>query len=336
MDTKKIILLGSAAIIAIGSGLMAKSMFGQATAPVAVAAAAPTGPEVLVAVKDVPVGTIVTPDIFQYAPWPKTAMEANYFAKGGADPTSLNGTVVRNAITAGQPVTLGALVKPGERGFLAAALSPGMRAVTIAVSASTAVAGFVFPGDRVDLLLSQTIEGNGEQRSLKTAETVVRNLRVLAVDQRTVAEGSDGKPVIQTAQNVTVETTPRIAEKIAVAQTLGQVSLALRSLADSAADLDTAIATGAVNVTKDNGRDTSLLAALAARPSDSATTYQTGGDVSRFQRRTVPMAAPAAPAAAPAAASVATVTVPMAPRPAGPVVRVTRGGEVTTVSVGGK
>jgi Flp pilus assembly protein CpaB len=83
-------------------------------------------------------------------------IEAAYFKEGdgGASIESLVGTVVRNAVTAGQPLTQGSIVKPGDRGFLAAALGPGMRAVTVPVSALTGVAGFVFPGDRVDLVLT--------------------------------------------------------------------------------------------------------------------------------------------------------------------------------------
>src|SRR5690606_9717409 len=95
---------------------------------------------------------------------------------------SLNGTVVRNAITAGQPLTKGAIVSPGDRGFLAAALGPGMRAVTIPVSSLTGVAGFVFPGDRVDLMLAQSVKCDGQ--ALKISETVLRSPRVLATDNR--------------------------------------------------------------------------------------------------------------------------------------------------------
>src|SRR3546814_780778 len=109
------------------------------------------------------------------------------------------GTVVRNPITAGQPVTQGALVKPGDRGFLAAALGPGMRAVTFPVSAKTAVAGFVFPGDRVDLVLTQDVAGGGDGPALKVSETVMRNLRVLATDQRTDnTTDENGKTVVKT------------------------------------------------------------------------------------------------------------------------------------------
>src|SRR5207237_6916103 len=125
---------------------------------------------------------------------------------------------------AGQPLTQGSLVKPGDRGFLAAALGPGMRAVTVPVSATTSVAGFVFPGDRIDLVLTSTVPGGGDGPPLKTSETIMRNLRVLATDQRTDKKvGEDGKTIVQTFSTVTVEVTPNIAEEIAVAQTLGSL-----------------------------------------------------------------------------------------------------------------
>ena len=150
--------------------------------------------------------------------------------------TKLLGTVVRFPITAGQPVTQGQLVKPGDRGFLAAALGPGMRAITVPVSAKTGVSGFIFPGDHVDLMLTQTVRGaggGGDEQSLKAAETILRNLRVLATDQKTDSEVVDGKTVVVESHHVTLEVTPRIAEKISVAQTIGTLALSLRSIADN-------------------------------------------------------------------------------------------------------
>src|SRR3546814_7933306 len=122
-----------------------------------------------------------------------------YYAKGqegSVNPADLLGTVVRNEITAGQPVTQGSLIKPGERGFLAAALGPGMRAVTVSVSTTSGVAGFVFPGDRVDLVLTQEVTGAGA--SLKVSATVRRNVRVLAADLRLArVHGTDRKSVLK-------------------------------------------------------------------------------------------------------------------------------------------
>lgn len=336
MDVKKLALLIGALLLAGVSAFMAKSMFTGAAAPQATAAEAPvpTGPEVLVATRALPVGTIIEPDSFRYQPWPKDLIEKAYFIKGESDAAALTGTVVRAAVTAGQPITQGSLVKPGDRGFLAAALGPGMRAVTVSVSTQSGVAGFVFPGDRIDLVLTQDVAGGGDGPPLKASETIIRNLRVLATDQRTDNQvGEDGKTVVAAFSTVTLEATPKIAEKIAVAQTIGQLSLSLRSIADNTAELERAIAAGEVNVpdNADPKAEKQMLLAVASRPIDTDTTFTVGADVSRFQRRSVPAkTAQAAPAGAPAPAGGYMAA------PAGPVVRVARGNAVTVVPVGGK
>jgi pilus assembly protein CpaB len=346
MDAKKIALLVGALMIAGFTAFMAKNMFADASAPVAAAAPAVAGPEILVATRALPVGTIITADSFKYQPWPKEMIDGAYYKKGETDINALAGTVVRSVITAGQPVTLGALVKPGDRGFLAAALGPGMRAVTISVNEQKGVAGFIFPGDRVDIVLSQSISGGDSGGTLNASETIVRNVRVLATNQRTVAEDEKGERKVEVFQTVTVEATPRLAEKLAVAQQIGDLSLSLRSIADNAAELERAIAAGEVSVP--NGTDPKaekdMLSIAASRPTDASTTFVTGGDVSRYQRRTVPksgpsaQSAPATPvfAAAPAAQAAARPAAPAAPvKPKGPVVRVWRGGQPVEVEVGG-
>ena len=341
MDAKKILLLVIALIVAGGTAFMAKSMFSNAGAPQAQAAAipvVPNGPEILVATRALPIGTIIEADSFRYQPWPKELIENAYYLKGTADPAGLTGTVVRSAVTAGQPITQGALVKPGDRGFLAAALGPGMRAVTVPVSAQSGVAGFVFPGDRVDLVLTETVEG-GDGPALKTSSTIIRNVRVLATDQRTSTEDAEGKKEVKTFSTVTLEATPRIAEKIAVAQTVGQLSLSLRSIADNTAELERAIASGEVKVPEngDPNAEKQMLLAVASRPVDSDTTFVTGADVSRFQRRTAPRTVPSGGSAPAAASAGAPANFVMAP-PAGPSVRVSRGFSKSTevISVGSK
>jgi pilus assembly protein CpaB len=232
-------------------------------------------------------------------------------------------------ITAGQPLTQGSLVKPGDRGFLAAALTPGMRAVTFPVRNENSVAGFVFPGDRVDLTLSQTVAGGGDGPPLKVAETIMKNLRVLATDQRTTTDVDDqGKTVVRNISMVTIEATPAIAEKISVARTLGDLSLVLRPLADSASELDQAIADGSVKVPdgKDPKAEKAMLANAEVQPSAGKTTFATGADVSRFLRRTVPSKAAETTGAAGA--------VPGAPVNIGPTVRIVRGSNATEVPIG--
>jgi pilus assembly protein CpaB len=338
MDVRKIALLVGALVIAAVTAVMAKNMFTGAAAPQAAAAqAVPAGPEVLVATKPLPVGTIIDADAFRYQPWPQGLVQDAYFVRGeeGADPQSLIGTVVRTEIAAGQPITQGSLVRPGERGFLAAALGPGMRAVTVAVSATSGVAGFVFPGDRVDIVLSQEVQGGGDGPPLHAAETIVRNIRVLAVDQRISARDEDGNQVPQHISTVTLEATPKIAEKIAVAQTIGQLSLSLRSLADNNAELERAIASGEVTVpdSDDPNAERRMLLAIQSQPIDTLSTFTTGADVSRFQRSSVPGRTRDANASA--ANGAAPGGTPQG-QPTGPVVRVARGNNVTYVPVGAR
>ena len=131
---------------------------------------------------------------------------------------------------------------------------------------------------------------------------------------------------------MTIEVTPRIAEKIAVAQSIGSLSLSLRSLADNTAELERAVASGDVKV-PDNAnpaQERQLLLAVANRPLDNNTTFSTGGDVSRFQRRTVPARTPDAQAAAGGGNALGGTVA------AGPVVRIARGNSVTVVPVGAR
>ena len=358
MDVKKIALLVGALLVAAVTAVMAKNMFAGSGAPEAQAAAIPVGPKILVARKALPVGTIIDAESLTYQPWPQELVQNAYYQEGSADGDigKLLGTVVRNPITAGQPLTRGTLVGPQDRGFLAAALGPGMRAITVPVTATSGVAGFVFPGDRVDLVLTQEVEGGGEGPPLKVSETIVRNLRVLAIDQKIDSKDKDGKTEIVKAENVTLEATPRIAEKVAVAGSMGQLSLSLRSIADSTSELERAVASGQVKIPAGTSpaEERKMMLAIANQPIDTGSTYTTGGDVSRFQRRTVPSKpADQADKAADAlskfgtalgkavgggsvAATGAGPSSGGSVAPSGPVVRVSRGNDVSYVPVGAR
>jgi pilus assembly protein CpaB len=331
MDKKKLFLLLGALIVAVGTALAARSMFAGAAAPSAEAAqpAEPEGPKVLVAKRALPVGTIITADAVGYQLWPQEMVQDAYFIDGEADMTKLLGTVVRLPITAGEPVTQGTLVAPGDRGFLAAALGPGMRAITVPVSAKTGVGGFVFPGDRVDMLLTQAIDGE-ENEGLQTTETILRNLRVLATDQSTeTTTTEDGKTVVRAFRTVTFEVTPKIAERITVAQNVGSLSLVLRSLADNEADLERAIAAGDIDLPEDasEAEEEQIIRRVVGAPQMGPFTYQTGGHVSRFQR-----SAMSAEKKDPRATAVqAGGAAPAVPR--GPTVRVMRGANTTVEPV---
>ena len=341
MDVKKVALLIGALVIAVITAVMAKNMFSGAGADAATAApAVPMGPKILVARKSLPVGTIIDAESLAYQAWPQELVQGAYYTEGAPDANvaKMIGTVVRNPITAGQPITKGALVGPNDRGFLAAALGPGMRAVTVPVTVTSGVAGFIFPGDRVDLVLTQSVAGGGEGEPLKVSETIIRNLRVLATDQRIDSKDKEGKIEVKTFASVTFEATPRISEKIAVAQSMGTLSLALRSIADNTAELERAVAAGEIKVPAGTNPadERRMLLAIANRPVDNNTTFSTGGDVSRFQRSSVPRAAPTQQsnyAAAPASGPSSNAAAPVA---TGPSVRVARGNTVTLVPVGAR
>jgi pilus assembly protein CpaB len=182
----------------------------------------------------------------------------------------------------------------------------------------------------------QATGGGSDGQPLRASETIIRNIRVLATDQRYDNQPTaEGKSDVHNFSMVTVEATPKMAEKIAVSQKLGALSLSLRPLADNTQELEQEIAAGDINVpaNTDPKAEKKMLLDLASRPQDTKTTFTTGGEVSRFARTSIPKvqvasAAPAAPAAG--GAQVA------APAYLGPIVRVARGNNVTVTSVGGK
>ena len=180
---------------------------------------------------------------------------------------------------------------------------------------------------------------------LKATETILRNLRVLATDQSTSQATVDGQTAVRTFSTVTLEVTPKIAEKIAVAQTVGTLSLSLRSIADNASDLERALASGEIAI-PDNAtpeEEERLLARARAMPSDTVSSYVTGADVSRFATRTrqsqqdQPQQSgdSAPPARLPPAVSLQPDgSVKIEAAQSGPTVRVMRGQDSTSVAAG--
>ena len=191
--------------------------------------------QVLVAKQDLPAGTFVKVEHLQWRGWPADGIDATFVLKGKGSMKTFAGAVVRKGIVAGEPITAKRVVKPGERGFLAAVMAPGMRGISVKVTASSGISGLVFPGDRVDLILAHKFEGSGsdsgsKKRNLRSAsETVLTNVRVLAVGQ--TINDQKGKPIV--AKTATLEVTPKQVEIVAVAVQLGKLSLSLRALAMS-------------------------------------------------------------------------------------------------------
>ncbi len=188
---------------------------------------------VLVAKKELNAGSFVRKEDLKWQPWPEDGVQDTYVVKGERDITEFAGSVVRAKLGVGEPLTDVRVVQPGDRGFLAAVLEPGKRAVSVPVNATTGISGFVFPGDWVDIILTGKFEvkvKDGEDTSKEEyaySETLLTDIRVLAVDQ--AVENAEGE--VSVAKTATLEVDQKQAEKIAIGIEMGHLSLSLHSLA---------------------------------------------------------------------------------------------------------
>lgn len=184
---------------------------------------------VLVAKSNLPSGLILAREHVEWKPWPEKGVSPNYLMEGREKADDIVGNVVRGGIISGEPITKGRVIAPGDRGFMAAVLRPDMRAVSIRVRPETSVAGFIRPGDQVDLMLLHSARpaNSDSRKEHRIAETVLNDLRVIAVDQR--PEDQDGSASL--AKTITLEVTKKQAEIVLVASQIGTLSVILRSLA---------------------------------------------------------------------------------------------------------
>lgn len=181
--------------------------------------------KILVAKKELRFGEAVTPEVVSEIDWPKEALPEGSFASV-ADMNKDGARVVLSPISANEPILAWKISGPGSRASLSSLVTEGMRAVTIRVSDTSSVAGFVLPGDRVDVLYTREKDGD------PTIDVLFQNVRVLAVNQN--ADEKAGIPIV--GSNATVELTPVDAQKLALAQSTGGLTFTLRS----AGSLDTA------------------------------------------------------------------------------------------------
>ena len=191
--------------------------------------------DVLVAARDVSAGTNLSQSDFAFQSWPAEAVPAGAVRRDSPAMDGLTGARLRRGVMKGEPILESALVQKEGSSFLAGALKPNMRAVSIPVTVQSSVGGFVRPGDRVDVILTYEVSVNngGEKGAARSivekyaSETVLQEVSVLAVDQDVRDVGKDAKP----ARTVTLEVDPSQAEKLALADKMGELSLSLRGLA---------------------------------------------------------------------------------------------------------
>ncbi|MCX7586709.1 Flp pilus assembly protein CpaB [Phenylobacterium sp. 58.2.17] len=255
MGPARIALLAVAAIAAIGLAFIVRGMV-TPKRPEAVAAAPPPQPvvQVLVAKRELPIGTRLTPADLGWQPWPANALNAAFVTDGAAPALpakmpdkavqkaaraandlvmpqgpiqAFEGAIVKEALAAGEPVVARKVVRAGQSGFMAVVLQPGMRAMAIPINAETAAGGFILPGDRVDVLQSRQDSSGGAKTML--TEVLMRNVRVLAIDQN-IEPAKDSRTIVGGV--ATIEVPAVDVEVIARGKAQGEMQLALRSYAD--------------------------------------------------------------------------------------------------------
>jgi pilus assembly protein CpaB len=228
--TRILILVGALGAAGLAAFLARGLMGGQNNAE---AATNVEMTEILVASKSIEVGTKIMPGDLKWQGWPKEAVDASFVAKHTA-PQALEemteGSVARQPLASGEPVTGQKIIKAEGAGFLAAVLTPGKRAVGVKVSAERGAGGFILPNDRVDVIVTRKLGNNDAGVPAYAAGTVLRDVRVLAVDQTAQEEG-DSKSIV--AKTATLELSAQQAETLALAEAVGDLSLSLRSLTNS-------------------------------------------------------------------------------------------------------
>lgn len=187
--------------------------------------------QVLVALEAVTPGSFLQENQLDWQDWPDVDLPETYFVDEEVAMTDLTAAVTRRGLSAGEPLTEGNVVFPGERGFLAAVLRPGTRAVSVPINETSSNAGMILPGDRIDLILTQALTDSSGGRERWVSETVLEDARIIAMGRR-LQHGSDdaSAAVAADAKTATLEVSPREAELVALVTDLGRLTLSLRSL----------------------------------------------------------------------------------------------------------
>ncbi len=233
MNVRMILLVGFALLSAAATFFLAKTWIDSQRDAIRRQAESlkPTTTEsvnVLVAKADLPSGLIVKRDHMEWKPWPEKGVGKNFLMEGRDKMEDVVDSVVRGGIVMGEPIVKGRVLKPGDRGFMAAVLKPDMRAISVKVKVDNSVSGFIKPGDHIDLLLSHTVTPTNSvpPRQHKIAETILSDLRVIAVDQTS----NDQNGQASVSKTITLEVTQKQSEIITVAKNVGSLSFVLRSL----------------------------------------------------------------------------------------------------------
>jgi pilus assembly protein CpaB len=248
MNIARIGLLAVAVLAAGGAAFLVRSMTHREAKAKPTIAEAPSN-DVLVAARALEPGTVLTAADLRWQKWPQEAVSQSYFTSKASPKASEEaaGAIVRSHVEPGEPLTRAKFLKAKDAGFMAAILSPGMRAMSVKIEEQSAAGGFILPGDQVDVVLTHKVEDGGPDTAF-SAETILENVRVLAIGQTFEQSGNDKTLVARTA---TIELTQLQVEQVSAAQASGELSLALRSAA-------TGEITGATGAASSRGRGNTI------------------------------------------------------------------------------
>jgi pilus assembly protein CpaB len=267
-----VLLLASAAL-----GLIAFNA-NQPKQAEAVAASGPSTVGYFVAARPLPKGTLARMEDFTVRAVPARDIPEGAILENSDTKAGLPGALVRRFVEVGTPITLQDIVRPQDRGFLASVLAPDSRAVSIKVDDESGVSGLIRPGDYVDVVLTQVFE-KGEPARRALSETILRNVRVIAIDQEIVQGG--GRPTLtpgKSAQTVSLELAPDQVNKVTVARQIGKLSLTVRSAVDQVDSGNTGTMSSC-DVSPELARQNAV-AGLT-----TAVVVHTGGDVKQYSVR---------------------------------------------------
>ncbi len=221
MRSKTFIMIGIAIVFGLAGVLVAQSWLDRQSSRLREAHVAPKPvavAKIVVVASPLRFGTELSPQHLREVPWPEGAIPKSAF---GSIKEVVDGPkrVALMAMEEGEPVLKTKITGPGQRASLAAVIDPGMKALTVRVNDVNGVAGFVLPGERVDVLLTRQMD-----KDESWADVLLQNVKVLAADQS--ADERSDKPSVVKA--VTLEVSTAEAQKLTLASSIGALSLALR------------------------------------------------------------------------------------------------------------
>lgn len=230
LSSRRLLLLTAALALSLATAMIVRAWVNEARLSATATADVPKQEttKVLVATHGLPAGQFLQPNDLEWQVWPHEAINSSYILSGSRTVDDLVGSVVRAAISGGEPITDDRLIKKGDRGFLSAIMAPGTRAVTVQLQDKAGLGGLVLPGDHVDVVLTATVpSGVPNEPEHRASETVLEDIRVVAIDQKM----SDMSNETVMARTATLEVTPKQAEILALVTDMGKISLTLRSIA---------------------------------------------------------------------------------------------------------